>query len=324
MPKEEPVHSDSELPPSGSVWRDFVDWLKRLAGGVATFAEIAATVIVVTVDIVGQADLIARKYRWGLSTSWPLALIAELGAMAAEQKPRIAFDRRIVAFYRTGGWAELDKLVENICSYASVHAHRKNVLRQTVILFRASEAYDLNPALFAQLVLFAQLEGILGDYAAEEGLLITRKPKKTITVRSILPALKKHASAVERPALRLIGESFKNYYSKAPPKGKRRSHRHWNMHGKIKSQAGYSDAIKLILAIDLVAYLADKSRCLTRNEGMDRRHLYGGFLSQTSEIAKKVPLSPDDRQRYYQNVMQSSPMQLDGAPRESNDGDNSG
>ncbi|HEX3466056.1 MAG TPA: hypothetical protein VHS78_18555 [Candidatus Elarobacter sp.] len=119
--------------------------------------------------IARSADVLARRYRWGISTSWPPSLVATLGRLT-DQQVRIALvDRAILDFYRADNWRELEALVDNIASYDAVDSVRVRHLRGAVQVIRASTILgSFNAATFVQPVLFIELEGLCRDFCEQD------------------------------------------------------------------------------------------------------------------------------------------------------------
>lgn len=227
--------------------------LLRLAAGVAEAGKRISIGI-------HSAEVIARRYRWCVSTSWPPVLIFKIAEMTEREAPYCEFEAAMMMFYSANDWYEVEALVEGTCRYESVSAMRRRILRDTVLLIRAAERDGFNGAAFAIPTLFAQLEGILRDYGRESLGLVEGARKRSVTMKDIVPSLRRVATRIERPSLTVITNLlYKSYPSKNPPRGKR-FNRHLFNHGRAMEAGRTSYVIRLLLMIDQVAYLIDKAR----------------------------------------------------------------
>jgi len=258
--------------------------LLRLAVGVAE----AATRISIGVH---SAEVIARRYRWCVSTSWPPVLIFQIAEMAEREAPYCEFEAAMMVFYSANDWYEVEALMEATCRYESVSPMRRKILRDTVLLIRVGERDGFNAAAFATPTLFAQLEGILRDYGREDLGLVDGHRKKSITMKDIVPSLRRVATRIERPSLDVITNLlYKSYPSKNPPAGKR-FNRHLFNHGRAMEAGRVSYVIRLLLMIDQVAYLIDKARNVESDE-VQARTTWAETLTSTAKhgrLAKGPP-----------------------------------
>lgn len=255
---------------------------------------------------VHAADGIARRYRWCISTSWPLNLIISLGEMADRNAPYYEFEAAMLGFYSAGEWREVEALVKGTCAYESVSPLRRTILRDTVLLIRAGERDGFNAAAFAVTTLFAQLEGLLRDFARKDLALVEGQTKKTITVRDIVPTLRGAAEPVERPSLDVIVNLlYKSYRSKNPPQGRRFS-RHLFNHGRALEPGRISYVIRLLLMIDQVAYLIDKVRGVESDAVQTRRN-WSELLSASSEQGPRSKAILDSQESLRSNTLLSLP-----------------
>jgi ribosomal protein L18E len=236
------------------------------------------------VDIVDAADLLTRRYRLFMSTSWPLHLILEIGTMAERGEPNLRLEDRLLEFYRVDNWRELNKLLESVCSYASIARHRCKTIRDVAKVMRAGEMDGFNAATYVLPRMFAELEGILVDYA-DADLDIQTAGSKTLTMPGIVKNLRPTATAIEKPALRLIANLlFKSRKNRPVPKGKK-LHRHTLLHGRAIAPARRVDVVRIMLVIDAVAYLIDKQRDV-QSQQVTWRTVYADFLSSSAKFAK--------------------------------------
>lgn len=240
----------------GSTVADFTD---RLRSTMSEFGNMIMRGMSNIAEVAHAADSIATRFRWCISTSWPPELIFDIAQMVEADRPLHAFEDRMMNFYRENSWEEAEKLVLATCSYESVAPNRRKVLVDTVTLLRAADRYDFNAASFAIPTLFAELEGLLRDYATED-LGLADGPGKSITVRQMMRPLEAVASRIERPACEVITRLlFASYRDKVPPVGMR-FNRHYYNHGRSKAPARVSRVVRLLLMIDLIAYLIDLKR----------------------------------------------------------------
>jgi hypothetical protein len=180
--------------------------------------------------IMRTADVLARHYRWGVSTSWPLTLVAELGLLTGAEatvRHRVV-EETIVGYYRTNDWHELGELVEATCSYEALSPARRRVLRDVVAMIRASEDGTLfNPATFAFPALAIEVEGFARDIIAEEPDLALKYEKTRKRNGSgknpavfLARALNPEADRIDRHALHLVRNViFKNHNGRLPRRG---------------------------------------------------------------------------------------------------------
>jgi hypothetical protein len=263
--------------------------IRLFAAKIGTFLRdltaIAADIANSAVDLLHAADKLARATRWCISTTWPPSLVLEIGALAQGAHPRKAVEARLLDYYRQNEWQELAALVESTCQYRSLHRARKRVLRDAVAMIRAGEAGGFNPATFAVPRLFAELEGLLSEYSA---LLQAkqRKPQRA-GVKAIVATLLPVASKIERPSLRLL----RNQHFKTLPNFKakpgRSLNRHRYAHGRVLAPTRITDAIRVLLLIDLSAFLIDlkmKWHC----DHVDKRRLYAVSLSTLNRIGRDL------------------------------------
>lgn len=265
-----------------------IDFLGSLLHAVA----LAAFDCVDEVDrVMRTADVLARRYRWGLSTSWPMTLVTQLGTLTKENPqlaPRAVRDV-IVGFYRANGWRELEELVASTCEFESLSPARKRILRDTVKMIRASDGAGYNPATFALPVLLIELEGFARDILLEEHDLrpkyeAARKKNGSLpnAGRFLARQLNAEAERIERHALHLLGKViFKDFRGRIPRRGVQLS-RNLNLHGHARAPRQMSAALRIFLVIDLLAYLVDRRRGVT-SERIIRRTLWGGYLSGATE-----------------------------------------
>lgn len=247
--------------PSGIVRLGTVigDFVTRLSSTLTEFGNLIMQGLSNISAVAHAADSIARRCRWCISTSWPPQLIVDIATMAEEGRPLHEFESRMMSFYRDNSWDELEKLLLATCSYDSIAPHRKRILLDTVMVLRAADRDAFNGASFAIPTLFAELEGILRDFAAAD-LGIVDGPGKSITVKQMMEPLAAVASRIEKPACEVITRLlFASYRDKVPPIGMR-FNRHYYSHGRTKSAARVSRVVRLLLMIDLVAYLIDLKR----------------------------------------------------------------
>jgi hypothetical protein len=237
--------------------------------------------------IARTADVLARKYRWGLSTTWPPALVAHLGRLAEGSATATALNQAVFAYYRADDWCELDALVEGICSREAIAAVRRSVLRHTVKMIRASEAGAFNAATFALPTLFSELEGICHDIAAADPSLNARlaayvaSGRRPNIARFVARELRPSAARIERHGLHLIEKVvFKNHNNVVPKRGRRLS-RNVQQHGRGRAPRRLAEVVRILLMIDLVAYLADARRGVV-SEDLEARRTWGDYLSQAS------------------------------------------
>jgi hypothetical protein len=232
-----------------------------------------------------DADVLARKYRWGVSTSWPPALLIELGGLATD-RTRAAVDTCILDYYQRDNWHELEQLVVTICSHASVSVHRARVMRDLVGMLRAANS-TFNPATFALPTLFSELEGICRDFAGDDlaERYASLKTRPTI-VKHAVRTLRASAYPIERHGLHLVANVvYKTHRQRSPRRGKRLS-RHIQLHHGSKGPRHLTDVVRLLLLIDLVAYLIDVHRGLA-SEYHERRRAWGEYLSDASARGQK-------------------------------------
>jgi len=262
-------------------------WADALVGFMGRVVTFAGEVMERFGDAVNAADGIARKYRWGISTSWPLYLLMALGDMAARGVPYHEFESALMEFYSCENWHEVESLIASTCEYQSVSLLRRKILRDTVVMIRAGERDGFNAAAFAVPTLFAQLEGILREYSsATLGLVDT--PAKTVSVKNIVPALAAVASPIERPSLDVITNLlFKSYKAGEPPRGQRFS-RHLFNHGRATEPGKTSYVVRLLLMIDQVAYLIDKARGVD-SHAVQFRSSWADTLSSARQIGSNSP-----------------------------------
>lgn len=235
------------------------DFMTRLRSTLSAFGNLIMQGLSNIAAVARAADSIATRCRWCISTSWPPQLIVDIAKMAEEGRPLHEFEGRMMSFYRDNSWEEVQKLLLATCSYESIAPHRKRILLDTMILLRAADRDCFNGASFAIPTLFAELEGILRDFAAAD-LGLVDGPGKSITVKQMMAPLTSVASRIEKPACEVITRLlFASYCNKIPPVGMR-FNRHYYNHGRTKSAARVSRVVRLLLMIDLVAYLIDLKR----------------------------------------------------------------
>jgi len=240
-----------------------LDTLRGWADGLVSFMGRAASYVGEIMErfgaVVYAAEGIARRYRWGISTSWPLYLLMALGDLAERGAPYHEFESALMEYYSRDNWREVESLVASMREYVSVSPLRRKILRDTVLMIRAGERDGFNAASFAVPTMFAQLEGILREYGSETLGLVDTKAK-SVSVKRIMPALVTVASQIERPALNVITNLlFKSYKAGVPPRGQR-FNRHLFNHGRATEPGRISYVVRLLLMIDLVAYLIDRAR----------------------------------------------------------------
>lgn len=263
------------------------DFLQDIGRALFSFVTEAATVLFVAklrFDVaVDAAESIARRYRWCLSTNWSLRVVMTLGKMADAGIPYQVFEHEMISFYASNNWREVAALIESTCEYESVSPLRRKILRDTVLLIRAGERDGFNAASFAVPTLFAQLEGLLRDFAHAD-LGLGDGPGKTITVRQITPALHAIAARVARPSLDIISNLlYASYRTKNPPKGQRFARNLFN-HGRAIQPGRISYIIRLLLMIDQIAYLIDKYRGV-ESEAVHNRLVWSEWLSASADQA---------------------------------------
>jgi hypothetical protein len=108
------------------------DAATRFASFMGRVASAAGETILRFNVIVHAADSIARRYRWGISTAWPLNLIVALGEMADRNAPYHEFESVMLDHYSCDNWYEMERLVDGTCRYESVSKRRRKILRDTV------------------------------------------------------------------------------------------------------------------------------------------------------------------------------------------------
>ncbi len=265
----------------GSAVADFMDRLRSTMTQVGNMIMRGMTNIA---EVANAADTIATRFRWCISTSWPADLIFDIAQMADADRPFHEFEERMMTFYRENSWEEIEKLVLATCSYESVAPNRRRVLLDTVTLLRAADRDGFNAASFAIPALFAELEGLLRDFATE-GLGLVDGPGKSITVRQMMKPLEAVASRIERPACEVITRLlFASYRDKVPPVGMR-FNRHYYNHGRSQAPARVSRVVRLLLMIDLIAYLIDLNRG-SESPAVRLRATWGILLSGFSDFGE--------------------------------------
>jgi hypothetical protein len=207
--------------------------------------------------------------------------VLEIGSLANDAHPRQAVEARLLHFYSKNNWEELCALVTSICEYRSLHRARKRVLKDAVEMIRSGGAGRFNAATFAVPRLFAELEGLLRDYAIQQNT--TNIKQRSPSVSQIVSMLKPAASKIEVPTLRLI----RNLHFASLPGLKARPgrslNRHRYAHGRVLAPTRITDAIRVFLLIDLCVYLIDRTTGVD-NEQINRRRLYGETLSTFNRI----------------------------------------
>jgi hypothetical protein len=279
-------------------WQDPINGFFRGLGAVAfAILDGVGRAVEATVNTVHAADVLARRYGWILSTSWPPTLVLEIGRLAEARRRNVEVDRRILSFYRDNDWCELDRLVEAVCECRSVRNERARVLRDLVLVMRAGDERGFNAASFAIPRLFAELEGIARDYAARDLRLVDTK-QKMVSMKDILPSLRRVAFPIEKPALRLcLNVYFKHRRGKVAPAGKRRLHRPRVLHGIAYAPARRVDVLRVLLMIDLVACLIDRKRGVETERSVLRR-AWAETLSGVARLGRTVrslpaPMQPE-------------------------------
>jgi hypothetical protein len=277
---------------------DLAAFVARIGQSITDFVTAAAEAANQTVDTVLAAENLARSARWCISTTWPMSLVLEIGKLAEKPYPRLAVEARLLEYYRRDDWRELTALVENACTYHSVHRARKRVLRDAVLLIRAGESNGFNAAAFAVPRLFAEFEGLLADYYAlipVKGKKSLIKSRSDVSVKAIVATLTPIASKIERPSLRLV----RNQHFKTLPNFKakpgRSLNRHRYAHGRVLAPTRITDAIRILLLIDLCAYLVDV-RMEWHTDHVDRRQVYAETLSILNRIGRDLRKTKPGRQ----------------------------
>ncbi len=234
-------------------------------------------------DLVHAAETVARRYRWCLSTSWPPALVMELGQMADEGASLADFEARILRFYEANDYRELGNLVEATCDYQSVAPRRKRILREGVIAARALRAAGCNPATWLLPRLFVEFEGILRDYVRAD---VPTLSAQNASVREMIKTLRPFAAAVERPALHVISAHLYRNTRRKQAKHVRVS-RHLHLHGLTRMPATMPSTIRVLLMLDLVAYLIDRRRGVDLTGRVEMRATWADILGRTATMGKK-------------------------------------
>ncbi len=209
----------------------------------------------------------------------------EIGSLA-ENRTRAAVDSCILDYYQRDNWHELEQLVETICSHASVSVHRARVMRDLIGMLRAADG-TFNPATFAIPTLFSELEGICRDFAGAD---LTEKyaglKQRPTIIKHAITTLRTSAHPIERHGLHLIANVvYKRHGQKSPRRGKRLS-RNIQLHHGSEGPRHLTDVIRLLLLIDLAAYLIDVHRG-SASEYHEQRRAWGEYLSGAAARGQK-------------------------------------
>jgi hypothetical protein len=269
----------SYTPEVESLIRSLADVAKQALQKTAVLGRAIADAVARGLDLIHTADILARRYRWGISASWAPALILQVGELAQSRCSLERFEAHVLGFYEANDWEQLSHLLEVTCAYKSLSSRRKRILRDALRLLRSAKAGRFDPATWLLPALFAQLEGVLRDYAQEYPALKDSNP------RTIIRSLRPYVAPIERPALRVIYDHVFRDTRRRPAKHKRVS-RNLHLHGLTKAPATMPSVIRVILMINLVAYLID-ARAGVQSKEVAGRAFWALFLSQTKKTAQK-------------------------------------
>jgi hypothetical protein len=242
---------------------DFGDGVTRFFAGIRDVAIRISEAIAAGAERFAEstrdADAIARRYHWCVSTSWPISFVVEIAEMGSKNASRTTVDRRILAFYSDNNWFELEELTTDVVGRASTSIARRRHIRDLSKIMRAGDRDGFNAANFVVPTLFAQLEGILRDFSRDD-FGLTDVARKQLSVRAMIEPLRASAFPIEQPGIDLITRRLWKSTKGRPALVGERNTRHFRLHGHAQAPVRKTDVIRLILMIDLVTALIDRYR----------------------------------------------------------------
>lgn len=239
----------------------FVDGLKKAAaafgGALLTGLSIATVMIDGAYRAMDGLRVLASRYDWPLTPSVNpyviLALAAE--AMTGDATQHTIY-RGLRDYLRADGWAELRRIVEEMREYTIMTTDRRKIVRDALSALEMHGTRGFNGANLIVPALFAVIDGILNEFACENGIKKWANRKANGPQRLRI-AFGQVTHGFDEPALDLI---FNVLFSESYVDGKRRLNRHRVLHGEWLRYGNVEHALRAFLILDFLGYAIEEHR----------------------------------------------------------------
>lgn len=270
------------------------EWALRLGNGIIDLASLATVMIDEVYRLFEALAVLASRYGWALTPSIDVPVILVLAAAARDSKaPHHAIYRLVCEHLRDNDWFHLHRIVEEMRDYSIVTPRRFKIVRDCVGTMSRHGERGYNAANLVVPTLFAQIDGMLTEFATEVGIDRWASNKNKRALRS---EFERVTYRFDQPALELL---FDVLFAPAKPgveQDRRKLNRHKILHGEWLAYGRVEHVLRTLLIVDFVGYVVEEHRQRSAAHDWDdpvtaksqiSKMLSENFVAGAAEIARR-------------------------------------
>lgn len=234
------------------------DWIRRLGNGVLDLASLAAVMIDEAYRLFDALGVLASRYGWALTPSIPPHVIFVLAAAARDShSPHKDIYRLVRDHMNANDWQNARILVDGLREYSVVTPRRHKIIRDCVeaAISRRRRAY--NAANVVLPALFAQVDGMLSEFAREVRIDRWASGRNKTALRA---EFERVTYRFDEPALDLLFDVLFATTRPGQPLAGRRFNRHKILHGEWLGYGRVEHVLRTLLLLDFVGYVVEEHR----------------------------------------------------------------
>jgi hypothetical protein len=283
-----------EQPHMKEFWTKVSETLRRLADGFLDVASIVALGVDSAYQLLEALSKLSSRYAWCFTPSVEFHAIAGIASAARNAKaPHRVIHRLVRNYLLRDDWFQLRRIVSEMDNYSIMRGRRCKIIRDCIIAMQWHGMRGFNAATLVVPTLFAQIDGVITEFAHEVGIPKWNDRKQN-GPQNLRRAFEVVTYAFDKPALDLIFEVLFAPSRPAVSLARRRLNRHKILHGQWLEYGRLEHVLRTILIVDFLGYAIEEYRERHRSGDWDtavtEKSQYSKMLSE-NPISSLVPLA---------------------------------